>query len=390
MATNPDEPSDVSEDEMLARSFVKARENAKKSFGRFNLLLVGRSGVGKSSLVNAVFGRKLANVGVGLPVTEGLTYYNEGALGIWDSEGFELGDSRSPMDRIKEDLAKVKNRPRNEQISVVWYCVDSNSKRLLPSEIEVIREIAAAGFPVILVLTKVQWLTNPFKAKNFMTEDLTEFWNWLQDPVDKNGNAIDFPVVDVIPTSVKSSKGKGKEYGLSELVGRTLQESPDDAKDAFRIAQRLNLPWKRQMARIVITVASGSAAVAAAVPIPVADAATLAPIQIAMMGRIAAIYELDLNTMMSAGALGQVATQIAGKALARGFIKLIPGVGSLIGSAVASALTGAGGEAWMHLCEQVYTGELKIDDVEELINDFGPSFKEIIIRLVREAALFDD
>lgn len=72
-------------------------------------------------------------------------------------------------------------------------------------------------------------------------------------------------------------------------MAETPTLSPEDEKDAFRIAQRLNLPWKREMARPVIAAASAAAADAAAVPIPVADAVVLAPILMAMMGRIAAI-----------------------------------------------------------------------------------------------------
>src|SRR5690606_12038265 len=100
-----------------------------------------------------------------------------------------------------------------------------------------------------------------------------------------------------------------------ELVAETLALSPEDSKDAFRIAQRLNLPWKREMARPVIKSAAGLAAAAAAAPIPIADAAALAPIQIGMMGRIAAIYDLELTAMMSAGALAQIGVQISGQAL---------------------------------------------------------------------------
>ena len=52
--------------------------------------------MGKSSLVNAVFGRDLAKVGKGLPVTRGVQYYHDDSLGIWDVEGFEIGSTASP------------------------------------------------------------------------------------------------------------------------------------------------------------------------------------------------------------------------------------------------------------------------------------------------------
>ncbi len=66
------------------------------------------------------------------------------------------------------------------------------------------------------------------------------------------------------------------------------------------------------MARPIIAAAAAGAAGAATVPLPVSDAVTLAPIQLTMMGRIAAIYDLEVKTMLSAGALAQFGVQVAG------------------------------------------------------------------------------
>ena len=55
-------------------TFADAATENRRRFGRFNLGIVGETGVGKSSLVNAVFGEARARVGVGLPVTRGVNY----------------------------------------------------------------------------------------------------------------------------------------------------------------------------------------------------------------------------------------------------------------------------------------------------------------------------
>ncbi|MFD7871515.1 GTPase [Microbacterium sp. NPDC059771] len=361
--------------------FLEANETAKSRYGRFNLAVVGGTGVGKSSLINAVFGRDLAKVGKGLPVTRGADYYHDDSLGIWDLEGFEIGSTSSPAEILRTNLATIAKRPAVEQISVVWYCVLSKADRLTPPDIAMIHELAAAGLPVILVLTKVDWSKNPVTGKRTPPRDVEEFTSWLEEPVDADGNTIDLPIERVILTSTRDKHGKGSGHGLGELVAETLALSPEDEKDAFRIAQRLNLPWKREMARPVIAAAAAAAAAATAVPIPVADAMALAPIQMTMMGRIAAIYDLELKTMMSASALAQLGVQISGQALARSFLMLIPGAGSVIGASVAFALTGAMGEAWIRLCEGVHTGKIDADKIAEAYGAYAPTFVDVIRKM---------
>ncbi|WP_336625244.1 MULTISPECIES: GTPase family protein [unclassified Microbacterium] len=366
-----------------ATPFLEATAQAKSRYGRFNLAVIGSSGVGKSSLVNAVFGRDWAKVGKGLPVTRGVQYYHDDSLGIWDVEGFEIGSPVAPGDQLRAHLNTIAARPTDEQISVVWYCVKANDDRLTPADIAMIRELDAAGLPVILVLTKVDWIKNPITGKRTVASDVEKFVAWLLEP-DDNGVPITIPYQRVILTSTRDRHGKGKGHGLGELVAETLALSPEDEKDAFRIAQRLNLPWKREMARPVITAAATAAAGAAAVPLPVTDAVTLAPIQLGMMGRIAAIYDLELKTMMSAGALAQLGVQFAGQALARSFLKLIPGAGSIINAGVAAALTAATGEAWMRLCEQVHTGKIDVNAVSDAWRDFAPSFLDVVRKMTEQ------
>lgn len=372
MANDPTNKAEAGEQEFLA-----ATSEAKSKYGRFNLAIIGGSGVGKSSLVNAVFGRDWAKVGKGLPVTRGVQYFHDDSLGIWDVEGFEIGSPVPPAEQLRAHLQKISEYPADHQIAVVWYCAKANDDRLTPADIAMIRELAAKGLPVILVLTKVDWIKNPITGARGVAKDLEAFVDWLEEPVDEHGQPLSIPYERVILTSTRDKHGKGKGHGLGELVAETLTLSPENEKDAFRIAQRLNLPWKREMARPIITTAAAAAGAAAAVPVPVADAFVLAPIQLGMMGRIATIYDLDIKVMMSAGALAQLGVQITGQAIARSFLKLIPGAGSIISAGVAVALTAATGEAWMRLCEQVHTGKIDPAKVGEVWGQFAPTILDV-------------
>lgn len=384
MKTDPSSRADGTSHRIDSQPFIEATSRARSRYGRFNLAIVGGTGVGKSSLVNAVFGRDHAKVGKGLPVTSGVNYYHDVSLGIWDFEGFEIGSSKSPADTLRGHLKTISERPAEEQIAVVWYCVMSNADRLTESDIAMIRELDAAGLPVILVLTKVQWKKNPVTGNHRAPRDTEEFRDWLEEPVDADGTPIDLPVQRVILTAAHGTHGKASGYGLGELVAETLALSPEDEKDAFRIAQRLNLPWKRDMARGAIAGAVAAAAATAAVPIPIGDAVALAPIQLTMMGRIAAIYDLELKSMLSTSTLAQLGAQMAGKALARSFIKLIPVAGSVVNASVASAITAATGAGWLQLCEQVHTGKIDLSQVTDVWRDFSPTLIDVLTKMAAQ------
>ncbi|WP_029150166.1 GTPase family protein [Microbacterium indicum] len=364
--------------------YLDGAAQAKSRYGRFNLAVVGGTGVGKSSLVNAVFGRDLAKVGKGLPVTRGVQYYSDDSLGIWDIEGFEIGSALSPAEQLRGHLAQIAAHPRNEQISVVWYCVKANDDRLTPADVAMIRELSAAGLPVILVLTKVDWSRNPVTGRFRAPQGVQEFVDWLEKPVDEHGCRLEIGYERVILTSTSDKHGKGKGHGLGELVAETLTLSPEDEKDAFRIAQRLNLPWKRELARPVITAAAAAAAGAAAVPLPVADAVTLAPIQLGMMARISVIYDIEMQTALSTSALANLGAQLAGRALASSLLKLIPGAGSVVNAGVAAALTAATGEGWLRLCEQVHTGKIDLEQINGAWSAYVPGILDVVGKMTQQ------
>lgn len=371
-----------------ATPLVDAAESERARIGRFNLVVVGGTGVGKSTIVNAIFGEGLAETGVGLPVTKGINYYTNAdmSLGIWDFEGFEIGSRTNPADSVRADLKTIAAGPTKQRISAVWYCVLSTLGKLQPAEIAVLREFRRQGLPVVIVLTKVaRRMTLP--GKWTASDDSQSLRDWLEDPVDREGELLDLPFDAVVLTAAKDQgRFGGPAHGLHELVETTLELAPGDTKDALRVAQRLSLPLKRALCHRYMATAASAAAVAAASPIPLADAAIIAPIQLAMMGKIASVYGLDLKVILSAQALAQLGVQFAGKALARSFLKLIPGIGNVVNAAVAAALTTATGEAWMRLCERIYDGKLSIDKVETAWKDYAPTVMQVVNALVKQRA----
>ncbi len=78
--------------ENIGDLFAKAIEKAVEERGHINVIIAGRTGVGKSTLINSVFQEKMADTGQGKPVTKNTREITkEGIpLTIFDTRGLEM------------------------------------------------------------------------------------------------------------------------------------------------------------------------------------------------------------------------------------------------------------------------------------------------------------
>ena len=76
------------EDKSLEQLSQETIEETLKKLGNINILICGKTGVGKSTLINAVFGGEYAKVGQGKPVTQNIEkiHKNDSPLNLYDSE----------------------------------------------------------------------------------------------------------------------------------------------------------------------------------------------------------------------------------------------------------------------------------------------------------------
>ncbi|WP_136025170.1 GTPase family protein [Microbacterium sp. K27] len=339
-----------SEDEFRSQWKEQADE-----IGRFNLAIFGKTGVGKSTLINAIFGEEVAPTGVGEPVTmdEHLYIHRSGFLGLLDTRGLEIGkDTDELISELGEYLKKMRRQPLSEQIHVAWYCVRATDRRFEDTEAEFIRRLHDLGLPVVAVLTQV-----PSRNGEYHADALT-----LADHI----AGLDLPIVGGRPILVMSTADEftGQvQHGLTELVDATFRAAPEGVEAAFAAAQKVDLARKRKQAQTAVRAAATAALTVGAIPIPVADAGVLIPIQLGMMARVAAIYGVRVETATIAATAATVAVSAAGRSAVAGLLKFIPGAGTIIGGAisgtVASTFTLAIGYAWAVVCGELTQGRLR-------------------------------
>ena len=351
-------------DDWLRDQFARAYREQAEKYGRFNLAIFGKTGVGKSTLVNAIFGEEVAATGIGQPVTREAHLYVHSTefLGVYDTRGIEVGiDNEKILSELANYVTAMRSQPVAEQLHVAWYCVRSGDRRFEEAEAEFVQALHRLGLPVILVITQVPMRDGrPHPDTVALAEDI---------------QARDLPIFGqrAFLTMALRDDFTGQEaHGLIEVLDATFQVAPQTVEEALTAAQIIDAGRKRKQADTAVGTAVTAAASAGAVPIPFADAVILVPIQLGMMAAIAQTYGVRMDRATLAGIAATAGATSVGRSLVGGMFKLIPGAGSLIGgtinATVAGSITFAMGKAWMLVCQRLSQGELvgvdgALDDV---------------------------
>lgn len=349
----------------VAQDAINAISEKIKNLKHLNIIVAGKTGVGKSTLINSVFRDNLVATGMGKPVTSHMRKITKKGipLSIYDTRGFELGKEvqaevkKEVVDTISKGLA---THDINEAIHCIWYCINTASNRIEPEEIEWLRELSKENeitqVPIIVVLTQS---FSKKKAQELRKTLLNENLDIVQIvPV----LAEDYEIEDL---------GIAKAYGLDVLIQVMEEALPEELMDTLHNVQIASLKAKKLRAQAAVATAAVAAAGEGAAPIPFADCALLIPTQLGMIASITVIFGFDVNksiiTALLSSTIGAGGATLLGKTVVSNLLKLIPGAGSVAGGAIsagtAGAITAALGEAYIGVMELVFKGDMSINDL---------------------------
>lgn len=313
----------------IAQEAINAIADKIKNLNTLNIIVAGKTGVGKSTLINSVFKEHLADTGMGKPVTTHMRKITKKGvpLAIYDTRGFELGKEvqaevkKEVMETINKGLA---TQDINKAIHCIWYCINMASNRIEPEEVEWLRELSMDNqitqVPIVVVLTQ------SFSQKK--AQEMRQIL--LNENLD---------IIQVIPILAEDYEIEGlgiaKSYGLDVLIKVMGEALPDELVDTLQHVQIACLEEKKRRAQAAVATAAVAAAGEGAAPIPFSDCALLIPTQVGMIASITVIFGFDVNksiiTALLSSSIGAGGATILGKTVVTNLIKLIPGAGTVVG-----------------------------------------------------------
>ena len=338
--------------EAYDKAFDKSFERESEKFAEIKkqeliIALYGSVNSGKSSTINALTGRKMADVKAKAGYTTEITRYDF-------TKGVSIADIPGLDDINEENSAKAKEFIK-ERADIILFFFNAGvgaSK----STVDAYEELQRLDKPIIAVLNKIDML------------HINEQEEMEQDIKEKTG-------ARVVPISARENKG------IDVLHRNILEVLESLGKELLYLKVS---KFKDEQVDRWIRGLSISAAGIAAIPIPGADMIPLTSLQVGLAMKIAYVYEHevtkeDVMQLVAATVTGSIGRQIYRLGIQG--LKLAGFAGGPLGAGVvavtAASVAGSVTYGFGHACKAYYKSgmELELDGVREIFRDMQKQYK---------------
>lgn len=196
---------------------------------KIRIVIMGKTGVGKSTIVNAVLGEEEAATGDGSAITrknklyeckrmvdigksKSLSGYSKAnyIISLYDTVGLEIDRkiTRETLSKIKEHIQEAKKNATEDDVNIVWFCINERANRFESYEADLIKQLSNEfEIPFVIVLTKCISKKNGELAK--------EIKNKMPNMPIRRILAADYELNDDVII---------KAFGIDELISMSISD----------------------------------------------------------------------------------------------------------------------------------------------------------------------
>lgn len=400
----PSQVKNLIRDKILGDKDLKELMDGIENHRPPRFLLVGRTGVGKSSLVNALVGSYLAAISDTDSCTSGIhpyEYQDQGKtlLEILDTRGIAESDRLDSTETPEQFLLRNVNEFSPDAAIFLLSCKHRDSvgedAEFLQKVIGQYETLNHVKLPVVLVLTHAdsvpplscQWEyperkvdaidtiqrnyrevleKHGLKVKNAIA--VSSYIEWMTE----EGEEVTVETINNMTPSEKSKlqisfDGRWQIEELRDMLENAIEDF--QAKMGLRMALRLD-EFVRRLSRQLTHIFSGLSSIVALTPIPISDIYILLLLQAVLVAMIASLSGRDINidtakefifSLAGVGGLGYGLRLLAQQAS-----KLLNAVTGFVGSVISSTIAAGGTETIGKCATAYYIDDKTMEEVLKL------------------------
>lgn len=189
---------------------------------KLNIVVVGKAGVGKSSLLNYLVNKEIFETGAGAPVTQDYfeehTYYDSKTsvtYTLFDTKGIEPDTLEEFSSNINQQLShKSKSTDFGSHFHALYYCISAAGKRIEPFETDFIKKMSKV-IDVVIVLTKCDLVSQ---------QDIDALHELLEKEVGASSKNVEstIRITDVCNVKKVTRVGVSEAFGRKEILDHSF------------------------------------------------------------------------------------------------------------------------------------------------------------------------